>query len=105
MLLTVEKREFLLDLVDIVNALGVHTPDVFLLGVTDNGVVYEDELLKIVSIREHKYCVVTRKMNASPIIILENDVPIRFHGEFIYLLQHVKHLMEKIKEGSDEIIK
>ena len=99
MLLTVEKREFLFDLIDIINALGTPVDDILLLGQAGNGLVYEDSLLKIVSIRGHTYFVVTRKNSNMPVIIMENDISIRFHGEYIYLREHVINLLKQIKKG------
>jgi hypothetical protein len=101
MLLSVEKREFLLDLVDVLNHYGTKKDEISLLGYTGNGVVYEDKLLKITSNRQYTNMVVTRKQNNIPIIMLENDVSICFHGEFIYLKEHISNLLFKI-EGKNE---
>lgn len=104
MLLSIEKRDFLLDLVDITNKLGTPNDNISLLGYNGNGVIYEDKLLKIVSVKNHTYLVVTRKYNDNQIIMLENDVAIRFHGEYIYLKEHVDKLIKQIKGNTDENI-
>jgi hypothetical protein len=105
MLLSVEKREFLLDIIDVLNAYGTPDDDISLLGYVGNGVVYEDGIVKIITADEHKYCVVTRKSNQSQVIMMERDVVIRFHGEFIYLTEHISNLISKSKEEVNESTK
>lgn len=102
MLLTAEKHGFLLDLIDIINALGTPKENISVLGFTGNGIIYEDSLLKITSVKNHNYLVATRKSTENPMIMLENDIVIRFHGEFIYLKEHINNLLKQIKEDKDE---
>lgn len=105
MLLNVEKREFLLDIIDVLNTHGTPIDNVSLLGYSGNGVIYEDDIIKIITASEHKYCVVTRKSNQSQVIMMERDIVIRFHGEFIYLNEHISNLITKNKEEGNESTK
>lgn len=104
MLLTVEKREFLLDVIDIVNSLGKPEENISLLGRDGNAKVYEDKLIRATSVNNHSQFELIRKSNNSPIIYVENEVAIYFGRDFIYLREHVDKLLKQIKEDKDENI-
>jgi len=104
MLLSVEKREFLLDLIDVLKSKGSIDDNISLLGYTGDALVYNDKLMRITSLNEHTYIEVIRHSSNLPVILIQNETVLCFHGEFIYLKEHVDKLLKKLKEEQNEII-
>jgi hypothetical protein len=91
MLLEKEKADFLSMCMKIAEVSGIET-DVMILGTEFKGRLYEDELVYIAISDDKRHMEVERKSTQNPIIYIQDENIIRFHGEYIYLMDYIKNL-------------
>ena len=78
--------------------------NVIILGEKFKGKSYEDELISICSSKDKSFFEVIRQNNQFPIIWIRNYEIINFQSEFIYLLDHVKRLLQKNNHNNENIL-
>ena len=102
MLLTQDKKEFLIKCRYILKHIGVK-------GITGacghdgDGACYEDELIYIGEITDGPYMEIERKRTQAPIMYIHDGKVILFHSDFVFLEEHVNALCKKIDMQIDEL--
>jgi hypothetical protein len=95
MLLEQEKAEFLSMCMKIAEVSGIET-DVMILGNELKGKLFEDDLIYITVSDDKRYMEVERKSTQNPIIYIQDENIIRFHGEYVYLSDYIKNLYKSV---------
>jgi len=94
MLLRIEQEEFLNKCLTLIDRLGEAKSDLRILGTTIDGKVYEDDVILIMKSDDNRWMEMERKYNNNPFFYLYEGNIIRFHGEYIFLEEHVEGLLK-----------
>lgn len=92
MILHPDKRQFLHKCLDLLDNRGIKQ-EVLILGKHLDGILYEDNVILIAKSLDDLQMEIERKSNNNPIFYMENGMTIMFHGEYIYLEEHVNKLL------------
>lgn len=92
MLLHPDKRQFLHKCLDILEKFGI-PGQVIILGQELDGISYEDNLIFIQKSNDDRWMHMVRKTNNFPFYFMQNGTTILFHGEYIYLEDHIDKLL------------
>lgn len=95
MILHPDKKAFLHKCLDVLDHYGTKAR-VHILGNELDGIMYEDELIFIQKSSDDLWMEIVRKLNNNPFYFMYNGDSIRFHGEYIYLEDHVNKLLESV---------
>jgi len=95
MLLTPDRVEFLNRCKTIVKKLGTFG-EMCACGHDGTGYSYSDELIYIAETEDGDYLEIERKSSETPIVYINDNVVILFHGDFYFLHYHVDELYSKI---------
>lgn len=92
MLLHPDKRQFLHKCLDVLDRFGTPT-QVIILGQELDGISYEDNLIFIQKSNDDRWMQMVRKHTNFPFYYMQNGTTILFHGEYIYLEDHIDKLL------------
>lgn len=92
MILHPEKREFLHKCLDILDKYGTQSK-VLILGRELDGILYEDNLILVMKSSDDRWMEILRKNTNNSVYYMQDGESIRFHGEYIYLEEHVDNLL------------
>ncbi len=93
MLIDKDKQEFLDRCIIILDTKGIPSESLIILGKTCIGKLYEDSLIRIIKSDDDQYMEMYRKSTESVFFYLFEGVCILFHGEYVYLEQHIVNIL------------
>ena len=99
MLIDKDKQEFLDNCLKVLDAYGHASDTLLILGREVSGKIYEDSLIRIIKSDDDQYMEMLRKMNDFNFFYLFEGSCIQFHGEYVYLEEHINKLVSEIKNG------
>ena len=91
-MLTAEKADFLKLCLELLDKHGKDS-EVVILGQEMPGKIYDDEIIYVASDNDRRFLEVERKKENVPIIFMDNGEAILFHRNYIFLIDHVKSLL------------
>ena len=94
MLIHKDKDHFLSLCKKLVEKLG-NKEEVIVLGKESEGKIYEDEVIYISISKDYQCMEIQRKLNGHSLMYMVNGSILYFHGEFIYLVDHVMQMLTK----------
>ena len=94
MLIDKDKQDFLDNCLKVLDAYGYASDALPILGRELNGKIYEDSLIKILKSDDDQYMEMRRKTNDFNFFYLVEGSCIQFHGEYVYLEQHINNLIK-----------
>jgi len=92
MILHPDKKKFLHKCLDILDKYGKSSP-IIILGQELDGISYEDNLILILKSTDDRWMEIVRKTNNFSFYYMQNGTSIYFHGEYVYLENHVDKLL------------
>ena len=92
MLIERDKARFLDKCLKILDVRGIASNSLIILGNECTGKVYEDSLIKIMKSDDDQYMEMLRKTSDSIFFHFYKGECIQFHGEYVYLEEHMNTL-------------
>ena len=92
MLLDEEKKLFLLACYKLVTS--KEKTDIVVLGKEGKGFFHDDDVLYVGVTEDKLNMEVIRKENGAPVIYVQDGKMLHFHGEYIFLVEHIGNLLK-----------
>jgi hypothetical protein len=96
MIIHIDSNMFLENVVRILNHSGIHHDSMYIMGKETSGLEYSDELFSIKMSDDGLYGEIDRKYNNNPFFMKYNGTIIRFHGDYVYLEDHINNILRSI---------